>query len=128
LNLLLDTCTFLWIISGDKALSKTAASLYADPSNRVLLSSVSSWEISVKFALGRLRLPRHPAQYIPAQRKRHAIESLALEEDAVLHLPKLPDYHRDPFDRMLICQAHVHGLVILTPDELILSYPVRCMW
>jgi len=128
LKLLLDTCAFLWIISGDKALSKTATGLYADPANSVFLSSVSSWEISVKYALGRLRLPRPPAQYIPAQRKIHSIESLALEEDAVLHLPKLPDYHRDPFDRMLICQAQFHGLIILTPDELILRYPVRCMW
>jgi len=128
LNLLLDTCTFLWIISGDKALSKTASGLYADPSNRVFLSSVSSWEISIKYALGRLRLPRPPAQYIPAQREAHGIESFALEEDAAVHLPKLPDYHRDPFDRMLICQAQFHGLVILTPDELILRYPVRCTW
>ncbi|MFH1992440.1 MAG: type II toxin-antitoxin system VapC family toxin [Pseudomonadota bacterium] len=128
MKLLLDTCTFLWIISGDKALSQTAADLYADPSNSVFLSSVSSWEISVKYALGRLVLPRSPAQYIPAQREAHGIESLALAEDAVLHLPKLPDYHRDPFDRMLICQAQIHSMVILTPDDLISRYPVRCTW
>nr|MBC8363176.1 type II toxin-antitoxin system VapC family toxin [Candidatus Desulfatibia profunda] len=73
-------------------------------------------------------LPRSPAQYIPAQREAHGIESLALAEDAVLHLPKLPDYHRDPFDRMLICQAQIHSMVILTPDDLISRYPVRCTW
>lgn len=128
MKLLLDTCTFLWIISGDKALTQTAADLHADPSNRVFLSSVSSWEISVKNALGRLPLPRPPALYIPAQREVHSIESLPLEEEAVLHLPKLPDYHRDPFDRMLICQAQIHGMVILTPDDLISRYPVRCTW
>lgn len=128
MKLLLDTCTFLWIISGDKALTQTAADLYADPSNRVFLSSVSSWEISVKYALSRLVLPRPPAHYIPIQREAHGIESLALEEEAVLHLPKLPDYHRDPFDRMLICQAQIHGMVILTPDDLISRYPVRSTW
>lgn len=128
MKLLLDTCTFLWIITGDETLSKTATDLYKDPSNNVFLSSVSSWEISVKYAMGRLVLPRPPAQYIPAQREAHGIESLALEEEAVLHLPKLPDYHRDPFDRMLICQAQIHGMVILTPDDLILRYPVRSTW
>jgi PIN domain nuclease of toxin-antitoxin system len=92
-----------------------------------LISFFSSWEISVKCALGRLRLPRPPAQYIPVRRKRYAIENLALEEDAALHLPKLADYHRDPFDRMLIYQAHINGLIILTPNQRILRYPVRCM-
>ncbi len=56
------------------------------------------------------------------------LASLALEEEATLHLTRLPEMHKDPFDRMLICQAIVHGLVILTPDELIMQYPIRCIW
>jgi PIN domain nuclease of toxin-antitoxin system len=65
---------------------------------------------------------------IPAQRKGHGLASLALEEEATLHLARLPEMHKDPFDRMLICQAIVQGLVILTPDELIMQYPIRRIW
>lgn len=96
--------------------------------NDVFLSSVSTWEISIKYALGRLPLPEPPDQFIPSQRKLHGIERLPLEEEATFYLLKLPEYHRDPFDRMLVCQAIVHGLTILTPDELINQYPARTTW
>ena len=128
MDLLLDTCTFLWIISGDRALSDRARELYLDENNRCYLSSVSTWEISVKHALGKLPLPAAPARFIPDQRTRHGIESLSLDELSTLHLPLLPGLHRDPFDRMLICQAIAHGLVILTPDEDIAGYPIRTAW
>ena len=67
-------------------------------------------------------------QFIPQQRERHGIDSLSLEENATGHLPKLPALHKDPFDRMLICQAIQHELTILTPDPLITQYPVRTAW
>jgi len=89
---------------------------------------VSVWEIVVKHALGRLPLPDSPAQFIAGMRALHAIEPLPLEEEAVLMLPKLPDIHRDPFDRMLVCQALAHGLSLLTPDSLIRQYPVPVVW
>ena len=82
----------------------------------------------MKAALGRLALAGSPVDLIPAERRRHGIEPLELGEDAALHLAKLPDLHRDPFDRMLICQAAVHGLVLLTPDEQIRRYPVVTAW
>ena len=128
MRLLLDTCTFLWIVSDDPALSGEARAVFADPANEVFLSAVSVWEIVVKHALGRLPLPDPPMQFVPAQRTRHGIQSLPLDEDAVLHLPRLPEYHKDPFDRMLVCQAIAHGLALLTPDEAIRQYPVRALW
>jgi PIN domain nuclease of toxin-antitoxin system len=128
LKLLLDTCTFLWIILDNPQLSSRARELFADPANDVYLSVVSTWEIALKHALGRLPLPDSLDPFIPTQRRRHWIESLALEEGATLHLPKIPDLHRDPFDRMLVSQALVHGLVILTPDSLIAQYPVLTEW
>lgn len=128
MKLLLDTCTFLWIISDDPALSEEARAAFSDPANEVYLSSVSVWEIAVKHALKRLPLPEAPDRFIPAQRTRHAIQSLPLEEEAVLQLSRLPERHRDPFDRMLVCQAIAHGLVVLTPDEAIRQYPVRTVW
>jgi PIN domain nuclease of toxin-antitoxin system len=128
LKLLLDTCTFLWIITDSPELSPQAREIFIDPTNDVFLSAVSAWEISVKHALKRLPLPELPSRFIPAQREKHDIDPLPLEEEATLYLPALPEYHKDPFDRMLICQAIVHGMVILTPDDLITQYPVRSIW
>jgi PIN domain nuclease of toxin-antitoxin system len=128
MRILLDTCTFLWVITDAPELSARARELFADPANEVFLSSVSTWEISVKYALGRLPLPESPERFIPTQRKQHGVETLLLEESATLHLVRLPELHKDPFDRMLICQAMIHGMVIMTPDALILQYPVPSTW
>ena len=128
MNLLLDTCTFLWLTVDSPALSVVAKELFRDPSNNVYLSVISNWEITIKNRLGRLPLPSAPGLFVPEQRERHGIETLALEEGAINHLEKLPDHHRDPFDRMLVCQAIEHALVILTPDELIRPYPVKVIW
>jgi PIN domain nuclease of toxin-antitoxin system len=128
LNILLDTCTFLWLISDSTELSERAREVFTHDSDTVFLSSVSVWEIVVKHALGRLPLPASPAQFIARMRALHDIESLPLEEEAVLMLPRLPDIHRDPFDRMLVCQALAHGLSLLTPDPLIRQYPIPVVW
>ena len=128
MKLLLDTCTFLWLISDARALSPRARDLFRDPANDVFLSSVTAWEIAVKYALGRLPLPAPPERFVPEQRQHHDIAPLALDEESVLQAHRLPSLHRDPFDRMLVCQAIVHGLTILTPDPLVASYPVRTMW
>lgn len=125
---LLDTCTFLWIIAGAKELSPAAAQLFVNPANEALLSAVSVWELSVKHALGKLPLPSSLERFVGEQRERHGIMTLPLDERAVLHLHKLPTLHRDPFDRMLICQAIEHDCVLLTPDPLIMQYPIRTQW
>lgn len=128
MRLLLDTCTFLWIVADAPELSDAGREAFADPGNEVHLSAVSAWEIAVKFALGRLALPDDPASYVPKQRERHVIRALPLEESAVLSLPRLPALHRDPFDRILVCQAIVGGLTIVTPDRDIRQYPVPTLW
>jgi PIN domain nuclease of toxin-antitoxin system len=124
----LDTVTFLWAVSDAPELSDEARALFADPDNEICLSSVSTWEIAVKHSLGKLPLPEAPAKFIPTQRKQHGIDALSLDEETTLYLSRLPVLHRDPFDRMLVCQAIVHHLAILTPDELITQYPVRTIW
>lgn len=128
MKLLLDTCTFLWIISNDAELSKPARSLFEQPENDVFLSVVSFWEINVKYKLGKLPLPMSPQQYIPLQRERHGIDSLALQESDIGHLLSLPEIHKDPFDRMLVCQAIQGGMTLLTPDPQIQNYPVKTIW
>src|SRR5687768_11119687 len=124
MRVLLDTCTFLWIVTGDAALSAKAREVFAQPSNEVYLSVVSAWEIAVKNALGKLPLPVPPSALVPAQRARHQIESLPLDESSALAVARLPGLHRDPFDRILTCQAIMGGLTLLTPDPLISQYPV----
>ena len=128
MRILLDTVTFLWAVTDAPDLSDDARELFVDPGNEIYLSSVSTWEIVIKHSLGKLPLPEPPARFVPAQRKQHGIDSLPLDEETALHLTRLPALHRDPFDRMLVCQAIVHHLVILTPDELINQYSARTMW
>ncbi len=126
--LLLDTCTFLWLITDDVRLSSTAKELFQSPQSDVYLSSISLWEITVKYKLGKLPLPKPPHEYIPLQRQIHKITSLSLHENAIQHLSHLPDLHKDPFDRMLICQAIEESMTILTCDPLIHEYPVKVVW
>jgi PIN domain nuclease of toxin-antitoxin system len=124
MKLLLDTHIFLWYVSGDTKLSATVRDMIRDPANVVYLSVVSVWEAIVKYQLGKLPLPHPAAQYLPYQREQHQIASLRLDEASVARLETLPPLHRDPFDRMLICQALEHQLVIVTVDSAIHAYPV----
>ena len=128
MKLLLDTCTFLWVITGDPHLSRQARSLVTDPANEVYLSVVSAWEIVVKHALGRLPLPTDPETLVPRERERHHIEPLPLDETSALNVRRLPALHRDPFDRMLVSQAIIGGLAIVTPDREVAQYPARVLW
>lgn len=128
MDLLLDTVTFIWLAEDDPALSHPARSLIADPDNRVLLSSASAWEITIKHGLGRMGLALPPSEYVPRQRQLHRISTLPISESAALQVEKLPKLHRDPFDRLLVAQAIVDGLTIVTPDRGIKAYPVQAIW
>jgi PIN domain nuclease of toxin-antitoxin system len=128
LKLLLDTCTFLWIAGGERALPPRVATLYQSSENEVYLSAASVWEIAVKHANGRLPLPAPPQALVPQERERCGVDQLAIDEETALHVGRLPSLHRDPFDRLLVAQAIVHGLTILTPDPLIAQYPARVIW
>jgi PIN domain nuclease of toxin-antitoxin system len=128
MEFLLDTCTFLWIITDDSKLSRAVCSVFVEPENSIFLSAASSWEIAVKHSLGKLPLPENPVTYIPQKRKEHKIDVLEISEEATLYLTKLPLIHRDPFDRILICQGIVGGYTILSPDPLIRQYPIKTLW
>ena len=128
MRVLLDTCTFLWIAANDPKLSETARNVFQSPENEVYFSAVSAWEIALKHAIRRLPLPEAPETYIPRVRREHAMEALPLDEDSTLCLGRVPALHGDPFDRMLVCQAIVHGLVLLTPDQDVTQYPIRSVW
>jgi len=127
MKLLLDTHIFLWFISGDKRLSEGMQDTIRDPANKVYLSVVSLWESIIKYELGRLPLPQNLNVYLPLQRQRHQIASLSLDEASVSKLANLAKIHRDPFDRILICQAMEHNLTIVTVDKTICAYPVSVL-
>ena len=128
MKLLLDTCTFLWIVGGGRNLPPRVVALYQAQDNEVYLSAASAWEIAIKHATGRLLLPVAPQALVAAERERCGVASLAVDEESALHVARLPLLHRDPFDRLLVAQAIVHGLTILTPDPLVSQYPARSMW
>jgi PIN domain nuclease of toxin-antitoxin system len=128
MKFLLDTCTFLWLISDATEVPVRVRDLFASPENDIYLSTVSTWEIALKHSLGRLPLPGPPGKFIPKQREDHGVQSLPLDEESTFQLLRLPNLHNDPFDRLLICQAIVHGLTLLTPDELVSQYLVRVVW
>ena len=126
MKVLLDTCVFLWLLTGERPFpERVRAAMTGD---ELWLSAASVWEISVKFAKGTLRMPVSPGRLIPDARKRYGISTLPVDEESALHLVKLPRLHADPFDRMLVSQAIVHGLTIVTPDPLVAQYPARTMW
>jgi PIN domain nuclease of toxin-antitoxin system len=124
MKLLLDTHIFLWYISGDRKLPPHYKSNIQDSTNEVYLSVVSLWEIIIKNQIGKLPLPQPPEIYIPEQRKLHLISTLPLNESSTGILSKLPSIHRDPFDRILVCQAIDNGMTIVTVDNNIQAYPV----
>lgn len=116
------------MISDSDELSLNARNLFVDSANDVYFSVASAWEIIVKPKLGKLPLPDLPHDFIKNNRIRHRIESLPLDESAVLQLSRLPEYHQDPFDRILVCQAIANGMTILTSDAHIRRYPVKVEW
>lgn len=128
MKLLLDTCTFLWLNGQVEQLPNGVQEVLQSDENELFLSAASAWEIAVKYAGGRLTLPQNPAVWIPSRRELNGITSLPIAEESTLHLMKLQLLHKDPFDRILVCQAIAEGLTILTPDPLIRQYPVRVFW
>ncbi len=128
MKLLVDTCTFLWIAADSQWLSKAAAKVFLDRNNERYLSAASAWEIGIKHAAGRLALPDRPDIFVPTIREASGIASLDVDEESALHAGRLPSLHLDPFDRMLVAQAIVHGMTILTPDPEIEQYAVRVLW
>jgi len=128
LRLLLDTCTFLWAATKPEDLSHLALTLLSDPEHELFLSAASSFENATKARLGRLQLPGAPEITVPRLRSRLGATALAISEEAALYSFNLPGLHKDPFDRILVSQAVVEGMPLVTPDPLIRQYNVRVLW
>jgi PIN domain nuclease of toxin-antitoxin system len=125
-RILLDTHIFLWLQTEPGRLRKRLA-LLEDPRNDLLVSAVSSWEIAVKYSLGRLALPEPPERYVPERLRRMGAEPIAIEHRHALAVAKLPKLHRDPFDRLLVAQAGLLDVPIVTADPDVMQYPIESL-
>jgi PIN domain nuclease of toxin-antitoxin system len=128
LKLLLDTHVFLWWVTDDSRLSSAARELIANPANEIFLSAASAWEMALKSRLGRLTLPGKVEAFVIEHMAVNAIQALPIQVSHALHTRDLPDHHRDPFDRIIVCQARIEGLTVLTADPLIGQYQVEVLW
>jgi PIN domain nuclease of toxin-antitoxin system len=128
MKLLLDTQSFLWFISGDPKLSKTARQLIETVDNQSYISMASLWEMAIKISLGKLTLDKPFETMIPYQLMQNGIEILPIEFLHVAVITNLPFHHRDPFDRLIIAQASVEGLPVISSDEIFDAYGVRRLW
>jgi PIN domain nuclease of toxin-antitoxin system len=128
MKILLDTHVFLWVMMGDKHLSEKARQAYLDPANSIYLSAASFWEIGIKTSLGKLSLKKEWLKGIEEQMKANTIQWVPLERSHCAQVSKLPFHHRDPFDRMLIAQALVEDLALLSGDPRFAAYGVNCLW
>ncbi len=128
MRVLLDTHAFLWWISDDPRLSKKAKEIIADGRNELFFSAASGWEISIKAGLGRLKVAGDLQRFIADQLSRNAIKVLPIYLSHTLHTRVLPDHHRDPFDRILVSQAILEEMPLLSADPKIPHYPVEVVW
>ena len=128
MRFLLDTHALLWWAGGDKRLSSRAASLLADPVNELLLSAAVVWEISIKAALGRLALGGTPDQLIQRAIGSLGMIPLPIRIDHALDVYGLPPHHQDPFDRILISQARIEGVPLISRDPKLTAYGIPVEW
>jgi PIN domain nuclease of toxin-antitoxin system len=123
MRLLLDTHVFLWVQTAPERLRGHLA-LVEDERNTLVVSAASSWEIAIKHQLGRLALPEEPARYVPSRIRMIGAQPLPVEHAHALAVAELPVLHGDPFDRLLVAQAQLENLTILTADQTLAQYPV----
>jgi len=125
---LLDTHTFLWMRHAPDRLGATAREICGDVESSLHLSLASGWELAVKLSLGKLQLADPLRLVLEEARTRAGIAPLSITEAHVLRVEHLPYHHRDPFDRMLVAQAMVEGLTLLSKDSALDAYDVERVW
>lgn len=128
MRLLLDTHAMYWYIDGDPQLSATACTLIQDASNEVLISPASYWEIAIKISIGKWQLNRTYEEFLDIGFNRYGFQILPILPTHTAAVISLPFLHKDPFDRLLIAQAIVEAIPIVSADPVMDSYPVRRLW
>ena len=125
---LIDTHTFLWIISNDQKLSEKAKNLYLHTENIIFFSLASIWEMVIKISLKKLSIEEPLKDFVQSQIKGNDIKILNIEIKHILSLENLPYYHRDPFDRLIISQSMNENIPLLSSDTVFDLYPIKRIW
>ena len=125
MRVLLDTHVFLWWITDDPRLSDRTRAIISDGKNTLFFSAASGWEIAIKAKLGKLSVPGDLKAFITEQLVENNITPLPVRLSHALHVYSLPAHHRDPFDRLLVAQAQLENLPILTADPIMTQYAVE---
>ena len=128
MNYLLDTHTLLWIVKDDPQLSLLARDMYLNPENNIFVSLAAIWELTLKSSIGKLLLTKPLDEFVEEHVKGNDIQLLNIEFPHIVRLEKLPFYHRDPFDRMIIAQLIENNLTILSADKMFDRYGVKRVW
>ena len=129
MKLLLDTHTFLWSLGDTSQLSTTVTELIEDPSNHLYLSMASVWELAIKASIGKLQAPTNLEEYINTQLETRDIELLPISLGHVTMVRNMPRLHGDPFDRLLIAQASLEQMPLLSREtDLFKRYGVQVIW
>ncbi len=123
-GLLLDTHVFLWLQTDPERLGESLGLITAERAD-LLLSAASAWEIAIKYQVGRLPLPEPPERYVPSRLRAIGARGLAVEHAHALGVAALAPLHRDPFDRLIVAQARMLDLTIVTADAAVSQYPVQ---
>lgn len=126
-RVLVDTHVWLWLQSDPDRLPASVRDMVEDRGVELLLSAASAWEIAIKYRLGKLLLPQKPATYVPDRMRRSGTTPLSVEHAHVLRVAELPDHHRDPFDRLLVAQAQILDVPIVTVDSQFERYQVTVL-
>jgi PIN domain nuclease of toxin-antitoxin system len=125
---LLDSHTFLWLAFDDPALSAAARSIAVDRGSRLYLSVVTIWELAIKINKGKLTFPQPLQRLVEDGMYEFKLEILPVTAEDAHYTIHLPNHHDDPFDRMLIAQANVRGLKLITKDSRLAAYDVPLIW
>ena len=125
---LLDTGVWLWSVGEPTRISPKAREVIVDVKQDVFLSAATSWEVAIKASSGKLHLPEPPDLFVPRRMASQGLRGLAVSHQHALTAFALPVHHRDPFDRLLIAQAQVEDMTLITADRMFDRYPVKVLW
>ena len=128
MNLLLDSHAFLWFVWDDPNLSSTAKALIEDPANHKLVSVASCWEIAIKVGLRKLALGEPATTFLPRELAKNGFDLLGIELAHATFVETLPPHHKDPFDRLLVAQAMIEKLPLVSADAMLDQYGIHRMW
>ena len=128
MRFLLDTHVVIWLLAGMPRVGPELYNVLSDPRHAVYVSAVSAWEIAIKVGLGRLSVPPHLEDWLPAELAAAGLKTLPIHLDHALGVERIPRLHADPFDRLLIAQAVSEDLTLVTADRAFEAYDLKLVW